>query len=446
MPAEPSDVAEGPAGPSADTAAIPRRGTGVAVLSFFGLKMVLGATILVASARWLSVGNFAVFSQLLVLIAYLATIGTAGVQTGLIRQIAAAENDDAVAREVRAAFSIWAVLALIVCLGSWLFATPIARFLTGFPQSAWVVPWLAVLAVLTGLGQLLCSVLTGTDRASASLFAQGVGLVAGTIPALALLRWNMPNAAALLFSGGQSVTLLIAAARIRRVLGQAVGTPGSVMPEIRRLLGFSGAFLLVASIMPLTLLELRAIYRSTLGLEALGYWLAANRISDVNTQLMGLYMVQVFLPGMTAARGKDTAWRLVRHTFFVATTGMATGLIIFLLAPSLLVGLFLSAKFLPAVPLVIGYFLGDTLRASASLASYTAMSQRRLVAYVGFEAAAAALIAASLMLLLHFDVPNAPAIAYVGSYILMAIVAWRFIAKLLGRSHAAAMPAGMTTD
>jgi O-antigen/teichoic acid export membrane protein len=243
----------------------------------------------------------------------------------------------------------------------------------------------------------------------------------------------MPAAAALLFSGGQSVTALIAGARIRDILRQALGTRGSVRPETRRLLGFAGAFLLTASIMPLVLFELRAVYRGSLGLEALGFWLAANRISDVNTQLMGLYMVQVFLPGMASIRKRTAAWRLVRHTFVVATLGMVAGLAFVLLAPTSLVSLFLSAKFVPAIPLVIGYLIGDTLRASASLGSYTALSQGRLAIYVGFEGAAAAMIAAILLLLLHGHVPNAPAIAYAGCYALMAPLAWLFIATQLRR-------------
>ena len=94
----------------------------------------------------------------------------------------------------------------------------------------------------------------------------------------------------------------------------------------------------------------RARSPASAGLEALGFWLAANRISDVNTQLLGLYMVQVFLPGMAGLKDKAGAWLLVRQTFLIGTLAMGACLALFLAMPSLLIGLFLSAKFLPALP------------------------------------------------------------------------------------------------
>lgn len=410
------------------------RQLGLAVASFFALKMVLGATILVASARWMPVGSFAVFSQLLILIAYLATIGTAGVQNGLIRQIAAAGEDAAaIACEVRAAVAIWLPVAAVTVIGCWLLQTRIAVLLSGGRDIAWVVPWLALLTVFSGLGQLFCSILTGTRRAGTALLAQAIGMVIGTVGALAMLRAGQPLVAALAFSGGQALTTLAAAAWTGPTLRHALRIDKPIGAEVRRLLAYAGTFLLVVSILPLTLLGLRSIYRTAAGLEALGFWLAANRISDVNTQLLGLYMVQVFLPGMAALKDKAAAWALVRHTFLIGTLAMGACLSVFLVRPSLLIGLFLSAKFLPAMPIMLGYFIGDTLRVSNSLASYTALSRRHLPLYVGFEATAAALITVLLLALLHVGAPAAPALAYAGAYALLIAPAWWFITRLLNR-------------
>ena len=405
------------------------RRPGLAVAIFFGFKIALGAAILIASAQWMTVASFAVFSQLLILIAYLASIGTAGVQNGLIRQIAAANSDAvAIGREVRAALSIWAIVALIALCGSWLLRGEIAVLLTGTREVAWVVPWLALLAMWSGLGQLLCSVLTGTGRAGAALLAQGIGLLAGTLPALMLLHRGLPAGAAIVFTAGQGVTTLLAGATIAPILHGAWRYRGPVRPEISRLLAFSGAFLATASIMPLTLIGLRSIYRTAFGLDALGYWLAANRISDVNTQLLGLYMVQAYLPAMARAPIRDQR-RLAFRTAAVALGVMALPLLIFLAVPSFVIRTFLSAKFLPASAFFAAYFLGDMLRVGASVAAFSALAHARLKLYVALEAVAAMLMAIFVVTLSWAGRQTAPAVAYVATYGLLFLAAALFLAR-----------------
>lgn len=412
-----------------------RGGPGTAVALFFTFKLALGAAILIASARWMAVADFAVFSQLLILIAYLASIGTAGVQNGLIRQIAIADGDaDMIARETRAAVAIWAGVAIVAMVCTALLRDPISMLLIGTREVAYAVPWLTLFALVSGLGQLLCSVLTGTNRAGAALSAQAVGLVGGTVPAMVLLHLGMPTTAALAFSAGQGTTMLAAAVRIRHEIRAAWHNRDPLRPEVVRLLGFSGAFLATASIMPLTLIALRSVYRSAFGLDALGYWLAANRISDVNTQLLGLYMVQAFLPGMAGAPATKQR-RLAIRTAIGAVCIMALPLLVFLTAPSLLVRTFLSAKFLPATIFFAAYLLGDTLRAGASTAAFSALAHARLKLYVGIEAVAALLMSALVVSLSWAGNADAPAISYVTTYALIFAAAGLFV--LRGRKAAA---------
>lgn len=416
--------------------ASPFRKPAGAVALFFGFKILLGAAILIASAQWMSVASFAVFSQLLILVAYLTSVGTAGVQNGLIRQIAAAGGDEAsVGREVRAALWIWLAVALIAGLGALLFGGRIAILLTGTRDVGGVVPWLALLALWSGLGQLFCSILTGTHRAPLALLAQAVGLVAGTLPALGLLHGDAPIAAALAFVGGQGVTTVVAAALIRPILARAWTSPPPVRPEIRRLLAFSLAFLATASIMPLTLIGLRSLYRSAFGLEALGYWLAANRISDINTQLLGLYMVQAYLPAMAGAPRSEQR-RLALRTAAGAVGVMAIPLLVFLAAPGFFVRAFLSTKFLPAAPFFIGYFAGDMLRVGASIASYTALARGNLRFYVGLEILAAILISTLLIGLAWSGFLIAPPFAYAGCYALIFLIVAPYLLRDRRARHA----------
>lgn len=408
---------------------LPWRKPAFAVAIFFAFKVALGAAILVASAQWMTVASFAIFSQLLILIGYLASIGTAGVQNGLIRQVAAATGDEEmIARELRAGIAIWTVVATVAAIGGIILRTQIAVLLTGGRDVAWVVPWLAVFAMWSGLGQLLCSVLTGMGRAHLALLAQGVGLVGGTVPALLMLHRGDPAVAALLFSGGQGLTTLLAAGGVAPILRSAWQHRETVKAEVRRLLGFSGAFLAVTSIMPLTLIALRSVYRTAFGLDALGYWLAANRVSDVNTQLLGLYMTQAFLPAMASAPSSEHR-RLALRTAAIALPVMAIPLVLFLVAPTLLVRAFLSAKFVPALPFFIAYFAGDVLRVGASLASFSALAHARLKLYVGLESTAAILMTFFVIALSAIGKPSAPAIAYVTTYAMISFAAGLFLVR-----------------
>jgi len=405
------------------------RRSGIAVAIFFAFKVALGAAILIASAQWMTVRDFAIFSQLLILIAYLASIGTAGVQNGLIRQIAAANGEhQAIAREVRAAASIWSGVAVLALLSAMLLRDPISILLMGTNDIGWAVPWLTLLAIWSGLGQLLCSVLTGINRAPTALSAQALGLIGGTVPAMALLHQGMPAAAALAFTAGQGATTLIAAVCIPDILLRAWRYRDPIRPEIVRLMGFSGAFLATASIMPLTLIGLRSVYRTAFGLDALGYWLAANRISDVNTQLLGLYMVQAFLPAMVSAP-PVTQRRLAIRTVLGAICVMALPLLIFLAAPSLFVRTFLSPKFLPATIFFAAYLLGDTLRVGASTAAFTALAHAKLKLYVGIEATAAILMSVFVTGLSWAGKREAPAFAYVATYALIFAAAGLFVMR-----------------
>ncbi|HWI86376.1 MAG TPA: hypothetical protein VNT42_08655 [Sphingomonas sp.] len=399
------------------------RRSGLAVALFFAFKVALGAAILIASAQWMTVVDFAIFSQLLILIAYLASVGTAGAQNGLIRQVAAADGDAAtIAREIRAAVTIWSGVAILALIGATTFRLPISLLLLGTGDVAYAVPWLTLFAMGSGLGQLFCSVLTGTNRTGAALSAQATGLVGGTAPAMILLHLGMPISAALAFSAGQGATTLVAAVCIRNEIVAAWRNRDPTRPEMKRLLGFSGAFLATASIMPLTLIGLRSVYRAAFGLDALGYWLAANRISDVNTQLLGLYMVQAFLPDISSRPAAERR-RLAVRTAIGAAGVMALPMLAFLIAPSFFVRTFLSAKFLPATIFFAAYLLGDTMRAGASTAAYTALAHGRLVLYIGIEAASAVSMILLVTSLTWAHVFYAPPIAYVATYAIMALAA-----------------------
>jgi O-antigen/teichoic acid export membrane protein len=385
----------------------------------------------VAAARLLPVAQFAVFSQLLVLLAFLVTIATGGVQHGVIRQVAMTREDGAPATHsvIKAALVIWAAVGAVLVTASTLLASQLSVLLVGSTDAAGAIVPMSMLAVGTGLGTMLCAVLTGEGRPVASLISQGLGLFAATAVALLLLLRHQPVAAAVGFAAGSLVTTTCALLFVARPVAESIRAGDHLGASVRQQRGFSGAFLLTAALMPLTLLALRSVYLDAFGLELLGYWLAANRISDVNTQLLGLYLTQEYLPRATASADRLARRVLVVQTVAVSTGAMLLGLAVFSLAPAFWISLFLSAKFVPAASFVMGYFVGDVLRVAASVAGYTALAQRRLILYVSLEAVAAAGLTAFVLVLTLLRVPAGPAIGYVATYGLIAVAAgiycWR---------------------
>jgi O-antigen/teichoic acid export membrane protein len=396
---------------------------GLALLALFSFKLLVGMVVLAASARWLSVPEFATFSQLLVLLAFLVTITSGGVQHGLIREAAAAQNLSEVAKAIKGGFLIWAGVGVATVIACFLARDPIAIALTGNSRLAWTIPLLAVLASASGLGQLFCSVLTGTDRASSSMLIQGLGLAMSSLCVFSLANGDATGAA-LIFAAGPIIGAVAAGWLISPICLGNSDDFRTVLAESRRLLNYSVAFLAAATIMPVTLMTLRASYHSAFGLSALGYWIAANRISDVNTQLIGLYLTQTFLPSMARSSTNAAAARkLLRRTFVIVTALGLIGLLIFLLAPAFLVTAFLSAKFLPAVPWIITYFIGDALRAGASIASFTFMAEGRLRLYVGLEAVSATVFGIAVLSLIVLRVEAAGPIGYAVTYGVVSLAA-----------------------
>lgn len=372
---------------------------GSAVGLFFCLKVAVGLVLVSASAHRLSVPDFAIFSQLFLLLALLATVSAGGVQNGLVRKVALAKGDRGLERRAAAAAGCIAVgFGLLLLSASILFRDAVALGLTGSTASAWAITPIVVAASLGGFGVVGCAVLTGRGQAPLGLVLQACGLAAGGGAAFYGIARGDPVAAVLGFACGPVLTLLLVLPFIRDIRPRRLHR-GELRGDVADLLGFSGTFLLVATIMPLTLFALRYLYRLEFGAGMLGYWLAGNRVSDVTSQLLGLLMQQFFLPRAAVVQDIAGARPLVRRTFLTATALMGSGLLVFVLGQDLLVRTFLSAQFLPAAPFIIGYLAGDVLRVPTSLAMHAALARGRLMLCVGIEAASAIVLSITVLTL-----------------------------------------------
>ena len=392
------------------------------VPAFFGLRILSGLLLLKLSASFLPVSGFAAFSQFMSFAAFLNLVAIGGAQNGVIRQAAAAQDGAALERVRSAAVAIWAMvapgLALAILLGSGL----ISRVLVG-SSSAWmVVAAIAILALAAGPGQIACSILTGRKRVASSLAAQASGLVASTIMAAWLIRRGDPAAAAIGFASGPLVTMAVAlllAARLR--LGPIA--PRAARAEVRALLRYSAAMAATTGFSAILLFGLRSFYRETFDATQLGYWVAANRISDMSTQLLGLFMIQFFVPHYAMTESEPARRALILRCWAVGAAAMGAIPLVFSLGSGMLVHLFLSNAYRPAIPVIRAYMIGDFLRVWVSFAMYVAFARGRPDRYAGIEMGTLTIMAAIMVALIVAGDPAAPQIAYIGGYTVAALLA-----------------------
>lgn len=401
------------------------------VAAFFGVRVASGLLLLKVSTHFLPVAGFAVFSQLLLLAALLNMLAIGGAQGGLIRQAAANEDPMALARTQGAAFLIWTASAAVLIPAIVLAAGPLSRLLTGTPGHGLAIVGVAALSLSAGPGQIWCGLLTGRGRTIESLSAQALGLLVGTAAAAGLILRGAPIPAALAFAGGGLATMATAFGFTARLRIRTVA-PRIALAGVPPLMRYSAALLATTGVTAVALFGLRAFYRDAFGSTELGYWMAANRISDMSTQLLGLVMLQAFVPRFAATPDLAERRALVVRFWGLGVAVMATALVVFSLFSELLVRLFLSSTYLPAAPVIQAYMVGDLLRVWTCLAMYAAFAQGRPGRYAAVEIAVMGAMAIMAAGLVSAGKAWAPQLAYIGAQAISAVVVTLVFLKTRG--------------
>ena len=403
----------------------------VSLAAFFGLKVLLALVLLKLSAAGLDAHGFALFSQFLLFSALLNLVGSGGVQNGLVRQIASAAGDPAASRTAfRAALEIWVAVSCLA-IPAILLRDEVSVLLIGNGEGAWIVPWIVVAAVLNGLGQLFNAVLIGSCRLAANAGSQAAGLTLGTAIAVFFLMRGEAGQAVIGFAVGSLATTVCSGLLSRNSAALTRGAAGNLVAERRWLVAYSGAFVFAASLTPIVLFGLRYFYRDSFGVDAVGDWLVANRVSDVSTQLLGLFMAQWFLPQLARTPEGPGAMVLARQAFGIGTVVMLSFVAIFAIGAGIWVPMLLSAQYIAASGFIAAYMLGDALRVSASIALHGALARRRLWTYVGVEMVSAGLLAVITGVFIYAGWRSAPVVGYLSTFGLIAVVCLGFHLRAL---------------
>jgi O-antigen/teichoic acid export membrane protein len=388
-----------------------------AIPLYFAIRVTSALILLKLSAQFLTVENFANFAQLLAFASLLNMAVVGGAQNGLIRQAAAA-SDSELPDVHGAGLAIWLAAVPLVGISVTLFSGQISQVLTGTGAYARVVIALAALSLAAGPGQVWWSLLSGRNRVTQSLGAQAFGILAGTgLAAFFIIRREFAPAA-LAFAAGPLLAAAVTLPFVSRLgLKWTPTTRG-----LAHLLRYSAAIASTLGFSAVILFALRSEYRSHFGSTELGYWLAANRISDMSTQFLGLFMLQAFVPQLAATDDAARRSRLIFRYGLLGACVTGCALLAMLVAGRPLVHLFLSDKYLPAIPSIRLYMLGDFFRVWVALTMFTAFAAGKPGLYAAIEIVTMTMMAALTLLLIGTGELLAPQIGYAGAFGLMASV------------------------
>jgi hypothetical protein len=393
----------------------------LSVPAFFGLRIALAVGLLKLSASFLPVSGFAVFSQLTLFATLLNTLAICGAQNGVIRQSAAARNARELLSTQSAAFAVWSTAApvalLIVLLGREL----ISNILVGTPAEWPAVLAITVAALIGAPSGIWCALLTGRKRVAQSLSAQAAGLIAGAGAAAWRIMAHDASGAALAFAAGPIVSGCVALPLALR-LGLPLIPARWSWPPVKDLLRYSAAFAVTTGYAAVVAFGLRWLYRDHFGVTQLGYWLASSRVSDMSTQLLGLFMIQMFVPHVAMLPDEGGRRAFLIRCWAAGVGVMATALAVFSVGSRPLIHLFLSDAFLPAASIIQVYMIGDVLRVWSSLAMHTAFANGQPLRYAGIEVAALTLMAVVAAALTAAGDPAAPQTGYVIAYAVAAVM------------------------
>jgi O-antigen/teichoic acid export membrane protein len=392
------------------------------VPTYFAFKIAAAILLLKVCANYLTVSGYGEFAQLVQFGTVLNLLAVAAVQNGLIRQSAAAGGDEEELAGIHgAALIIWTAAALLLLAPMCLASKMISSVLVGNPDAWPTVIVITILSLTSGPGQIWCSILSGRKRVTTSLVAQASGLLAGVGVAIVFVVKGDPYAAATAFAGGPLLTLLVAGGAIAR-LRLKVASPSAALGHVVPLIRYSTAFGATTGYTALVLFGLRSLYRHHFGATALGYWIAANRISDLSTQLLGLFFIQFYVSHVAGLDDDGERRSFILRCWAAAAALMGTAYLVFRLASRQLVSLFLSGAFVGAIPVIRTYLLGDVLTVWAALAMYTAFADGKPGQYAMIEMATISLMGVIAIGLIETGNPNAPQLAYVAAYAVTAVI------------------------
>lgn len=388
-------------------------------------------------AAWLGPEGTGILAQLAAFTAVLIPLATLGAGNGVVTLIADAkargdqERVRKIARTVRTlAWTAGIGLALLAAaLSPW-----IADGVYHDRSFVWAILLGAATIPLSAVASLQITMLQGLGAVGSMAILNGL-VAAITIGTIVPLAW--------FFGVKGAVAQLVVLATMQVLLGRrllapfqppapAVAEPRVDRSLLRPIARYGGAALLVGLSSTLTLLVLRSIVVTKLGLAQNGIYQVCVGVSGLTMPLILNSITATVWPEIAAQptdRDAGPPMRSGIRLCFLLTTGVAAALMV---GSPVWVPLFYSPKFRPALELLPYQFLGDYFRAAAWMFGIWLVPRNRLRPWVLFDVIYGLVILGAFLFLVGRIGVRAIVIAYVLAHVSHAVLHYALARRAIG--------------
>jgi len=385
-------------------------------------------------------GGTGILAQLSTLTSMVVPLATLGLGNGVTAMIASARarGDFSLVRRIRStSVSLTWTVGLLLAAITALLAPWLSDALFHDRQYAWVVLTGAVVIPLSAIASLRVSILQGYEAVKAMAGLSVIVAVASTA-AILPLAWFLRLQGAVAHLVVVAAVYVVAGGWLLRKNAPLPAEP-SVTPAprvdrslLRPLLRYGSSALLVGLSSTLTLLVLRSVLVSKLGLEPNGIYQVCVGISGLYMPLILSSITAVVWPQIAAQTSDAETTATMRQALrlgLLLMTAAAGGM---LAGAPIWVPLFYSGRFLPALDLLPFQFLGDYVRTIAWMCSIWLVPKNRLRPWVLFDLVYGITLIVTFSLLVDRIGLRSAVIAYMVAHMSHALLHYMLARKTLG--------------
>lgn len=316
------------------------------------------------------------------------TLAGLGLGTSGVRQIAAAQGDQAVLDRVRYALvSLSVLVGMLGGAGLFFLRAHVSQWVFESPDYSTEIGWIAIAVFFTPLASSQMATLQGMRRIGDMARARLTGAILTTLLGILVIWWLRLDGVVVLIVLGPVLTFLVAAFFARKLPKPQTGMALAGLPrEWWFLIKLGAVFMLGALVTSAGQTVIRSMIVQEIDLAAAGYFHASWLIS---TQYIGLILGAMgtdYLPRLTSIISDRVQANSLIATQAEIVLLLAGPCIIAMagLAP-LAISLLYSSEFTPASEILRWQTLGNVFRIASWPLSFIMIAQGRGAVYTGMN-------------------------------------------------------------
>ncbi len=404
------------------------------------LNVVIGMVRTKAMAVLLGPSGFGLFGLYSSVATLAQTISGLGVNSSGVRQIAAAvssEDDRTIRRTVLVLRRISLLLGMLGAGLMVLFSRQISIITFATKSHAAEVSWLAVVVFLTLVSASQTSLIQGFRRILELAKIQVLGALFGTLSSIPLVYYFRERGVVPSLICVAAMTIAASWWYSRKLkfgtTASALMSPTHFWMEAAALLKLGMAFMASSLITLGVAYAVRVMVLHRVGIEATGLYQSAWTLGGLYVGFILQAMGADFYPRLTASvHHHPTCNRLVNEQALVGLLLAGPGVVATLTLAPMVIALFYSAKFGPAVGLLRWICLGTMLQVISWPMGFVVVAKAKRGLFFGCELAWGIVSMLLALGLVHYFGLQGAGIAYFGSYVFHALMLYAIVSRLSG--------------